>query len=84
MTIAPPLSRRSRKALPKALPKAAPQPTRPHRGGTDPGPRDRTRDRENPDLIVPPATDEGILPNLRFSFADAHMRLERGEMAQAV
>jgi oxalate decarboxylase len=28
-----------------------------------------------PDLLVPPSTDHG-LPNLRFSFADAHIRLE--------
>jgi oxalate decarboxylase len=27
------------------------------------------------DLLVPPSTDHG-LPNLRFSFADAHIRLE--------
>jgi oxalate decarboxylase len=30
-----------------------------------------------PDLLVPPSIDHG-LPNLRFSFADAHMRLEPG------
>lgn len=55
-----------------------PQPTRPGRGGTDPGPRNVMRDRQNPDLLVPPATDSGTLPNLRFSFADAHVRLESG------
>jgi oxalate decarboxylase len=54
------------------------QPMRPRRGGTDPGPRNFTLDRQNPDLFIPPKTDAGILPNLRFSFADAHMRLERG------
>jgi oxalate decarboxylase len=56
----------------------APQPQRPGRGGTDPGPRNVARDRQNPDLLVPPSTDHGTLPNLRFSFADAHMRLEPG------
>jgi oxalate decarboxylase len=55
-----------------------PQPQRPGRGGTDPGPRNLLRDRQNPDLLLPPATDHGTLPNLRFSFSDAHMRLERG------
>jgi oxalate decarboxylase len=55
-----------------------PQPQRPGRGGTDLGPRDVIRDRENPNILVPPATDHGTLPNLRFSFADAHMRLESG------
>jgi oxalate decarboxylase len=29
-------------------------------------------------VLVPPPTDHGTLPNLRFSFADAHMRLESG------
>jgi oxalate decarboxylase len=53
-----------------------PQPQRPGSGGTDPGPRNLSRDRQNPDLIVPPSTDHGTLPNLRFSFSDAHMRLE--------
>jgi oxalate decarboxylase len=55
-----------------------PQPQRPGHGGTDPGPRNLTRDRQNPDLLSPPSTDHGTLPNLRFSFADAHTRLESG------
>jgi oxalate decarboxylase len=61
-----------------------PQPLRPGQGGTDPGPRNLARDRENPDLLVPPATDHGTLPNLRFSFADAHMRLESGGWTRQV
>src|SRR5947209_17297670 len=55
-----------------------PQPLRSGQGGTDLGPRDLIRDRENPDVLVPPSTDHGTLPNLRFSFADAHQRLESG------
>ncbi|MEV1332524.1 oxalate decarboxylase family bicupin [Micromonospora costi] len=55
-----------------------PQPERGGKGWRDPGPRDVTRDRENPDLLVPPATDAGTMPNLRFSFADAHTRIEQG------
>jgi oxalate decarboxylase len=61
-----------------------PQPMRPGRGGTDPGPRNVVRDRQNPDLLLPPSTDHGTLPNLRFSFADAHMRLERGGWTRQV
>src|SRR5712691_2762861 len=61
-----------------------PQPVRPGHGGTDPGPRNIARDRQNPDLLVPPATDHGTLPNLRFSFADAHMRLETGGWTRQV
>src|SRR6266446_4691715 len=63
---------------------AAPQPRRPGEGGTDPGPRNVERDRQNPDILVPPSTDHGTLPNLRFSFADAHMRLETGGWTRQV
>jgi oxalate decarboxylase len=63
---------------------AVPQPYRPGRGGTDPGPRNLMRDRQNPDLLVPPSTDRGSLPNLRFSFSDAHMRLERAGWTRQV
>src|SRR5258706_2051648 len=61
-----------------------PQPQRPGRGGTDPGPRNLMRDRQNPDLLVPPSTDHGTLPNLRFSFSDAHVRLESGGWTRQV
>ena len=61
-----------------------PQPRRPGHGGTDPGPRDLIRDRQNPDMLVPPATDQGTLPNLRFSFSDAHMRLTTGGWTRQV
>jgi oxalate decarboxylase len=63
---------------------AVPQPQRPGHGGTDPGPRNLTLDRQNPDLLVPPATDHGTLPNLRFSFSDAHMRQETGGWTRQV
>ena len=61
-----------------------PQPTRGGEGGTDPGPRNVERDRQNPDILAPPATDSGTLPNLRFSFSDAHNRLEEGGWARQV
>ncbi len=51
----------------------APQPKRPGEGGSDPGPRNIARDRQNPDMLAPPSTDHGTLPNLRFSFADAQV-----------
>jgi oxalate decarboxylase len=53
-------------------------------GGTDWGPRDILRDLENPDLLVPPPTDYGTLPNMKFSFSDAHMRLEPGGWTREV
>lgn len=57
-----------------------PQPIRPsdNKGWLDLGPRNINRDRENPDILIPPPTDNGTLPNLRFSFSDAHQRLEQG------
>jgi oxalate decarboxylase len=61
-----------------------PQPERPGHGGTDPGPRNLERDRQNPDLLVPPSTDSGTLPNLRFSFSDAHVRLQTGGWTRQV
>src|SRR5580693_9190124 len=61
-----------------------PQPQRPGHGGTDPGPRNLARDRQNPDILVPPSTDHGTLPNLRFSFSDSHMRLESGGWTRQV
>jgi oxalate decarboxylase len=61
-----------------------PQPRRGADGGADPGPRNLERDRQNPDVLVPPSTDNGTLPNLRFSFADAHMRLETGGWTRQV
>src|SRR6201999_4112296 len=61
-----------------------PQPQRPGHGGTDPGPRNLLRDRQNPDLLIPPSTDHGTLPNLRFSFSDAHVRQESGGWTRQV
>jgi oxalate decarboxylase len=61
-----------------------PQPQRPGHGGTDHGPRNLTLDRQNPDILVPPSTDHGTLPNLRFSFSDSHMRLESGGWTRQV
>jgi oxalate decarboxylase len=61
-----------------------PQPQRPGHGGTDPGPRNLARDRQNPDLLAPPPTDHGTLPNLRFSFSDSHVRQEPGGWTRQV
>jgi len=53
-------------------------------GGSDPGPRDPVRSGQNPDILNPPATDRGTLPNLRFSFADAHVRQSSGGWTRQV
>ncbi|WP_229696035.1 oxalate decarboxylase family bicupin [Paenibacillus albidus] len=65
--------------------KTIPQPIRSDgAGGVDRGPRDVMRDMQNPDLLVPPVTDAGLLPNLRFSFSDAHMTLNHGGWSREV
>src|ERR1700686_2271222 len=61
-----------------------PQPTRPGKGGTNPGPKNPVRASQNPDIFSPPAADHGTLPNLRFSFDDSHMRLESGAWTRQV
>jgi oxalate decarboxylase len=58
--------------------------TKATKGATDLGPRDQVRDAENPDILVPPSTDKGLVPNLRFSFADAHMNLQDGGWSREV
>lgn len=47
-------------------------------GGSDPGPQDPVRQGENPDMVNPPSTDSGTLPNLRFSYSDSHVRKGSG------
>jgi len=61
-----------------------PQPVRGSAGATDTGPRNVERDRQNPDMLVPPETDSGTIPNLKFSFSDAHNRLQEGGWARQV
>jgi oxalate decarboxylase len=63
---------------------AMPEPRRPGHGGSDPGPKNPVRAGQNPDMLSPPATDQGTLPNLRFSFEDAHMRLTAGGWTRQV
>jgi oxalate decarboxylase len=53
-------------------------------GATDFGPRDIMRDLENPDMLVPPVTDAGLIPNLKFSFSDTHMQLKHGGWSREV
>ncbi|MDX8288756.1 oxalate decarboxylase family bicupin [Metabacillus indicus] len=62
-----------------------PQPIRKDGAGWwDYGPRNVMRDLENPDLLVPPATDAGTIPNLKFSFSDTHMQLNHGGWSREI
>ena len=48
------------------------------------GPRDQQRNAQNPDLLRPPPTDNGSVPNLRFSFADTHVKMRAGGCSREV
>ena len=64
---------------------AGPSAPRPERGGKGAdilGPQNRRRAAEEPFTLAPPATDHGTMPNLKWSFADSHMRLEEGGWAR--
>ncbi|MGG4443708.1 oxalate decarboxylase family bicupin [Brevibacillus fortis] len=62
-----------------------PQPMRSDGAGwVDLGPRNVMRDRQNPNMLVPPVTDAGLLPNLKFSFSDAFMTLNHGGWSREV
>jgi oxalate decarboxylase len=55
-----------------------------NKGATIIGPRNPERERQNPNILRPPPTDHGSLPNLRFSFADAHMKIREGGWSREV
>jgi hypothetical protein len=57
----------------------AKQPIRRAFGATDPGPRNLPLDEQNPDILVPPETDSGSLPNLKFSFGLAELCRKLGD-----
>src|SRR5215831_1662587 len=58
------------------------QPIRDGQGASILGPTNPAREAQAPDLIAPPPTDHGTLPNLRWSFADSHTRLSEGGWAR--
>ena len=53
-------------------------------GGPDLGPRNVMLDRQNPNMLVPPATDSGLLPNLKMSFSNTHMQLNQGGWSREI
>jgi oxalate decarboxylase len=60
------------------------EPVMGNKGATILGPRNPPREAENPDLLRPPPTDHGSVPNLRFSFADAHVKMREGGWSREV
>jgi oxalate decarboxylase len=63
---------------------AAPQPQDGDLGGSILGPRNEPIERQNPDLLLPPSTDAGSLPNLKFPFDATHMRVTDGGWTRQV
>ena len=59
-----------------------PQPVQGRKGAVDLGPRNLGADRDNPDLLAPPSTDAGSIPNLKWPFGLSHNRLLEGGWAR--
>lgn len=60
------------------------EPIRGTKGATIIGPRNIAAENMNPDVLIPPETDNGGIPNLKFPFSMAHNRLEDGGWAREV
>ena len=61
-----------------------PEPIRNGEGASIMGPRNVPLERENPHLLASPDTDDGTIPNLKFSFSAAHNRLLSGGWSREV
>jgi oxalate decarboxylase len=51
---------------------------------TDPGPKNRALETENPDSVWSPQTDSGTVPPFKYSFALSHKRIESGGWTRQV
>jgi oxalate decarboxylase len=58
------------------------QPMRGTEGSPIIGPTNPAREAQNLDRLAPPSTDHGTIPNLKWSFADSHNKLEGGGWAR--
>ncbi len=65
-------------------PSDIPQPIRGKDGFVDKDPRNVLLDQQNPNILVPPVTDNGTIPNLKFPFSMAHNRLQDGGWTRQV
>ena len=55
-----------------------PEPIRGNEGARILGPTNPSRQAQSIDRLRPPLTDNGTLPNLRWSFADSHVKMREG------
>jgi oxalate decarboxylase len=60
------------------------QPVEGNKGAPILGPRNPEREAQNPDILQPPGTDHGAIPNLKYSFADAHVKMREGGWSREV
>jgi oxalate decarboxylase len=58
------------------------EPVRGAEGAPIAGPTNLVRQAQEPNTTLPPKTDHGTMPNLKWSFTDSHMRLEEGGWAR--
>jgi oxalate decarboxylase len=61
---------------------SASEPVRDGEGADIVGPRNSDREQQNPFTVRPPASDHGTMPNMKWSFADSHIRIEEGDWAR--
>ena len=61
---------------------SASEPIREGEGADIAGPPNVDREQQNPFTVRPPSSDHGNMPNLKWSFADSHMRIEEGGWAR--
>ena len=66
----------------KSQPSQTYEPIGKKRGASIMGPSNLPREAENPDRMLPPTTDSGTLPNLKWSFCDSHNRVSEGGWAR--
>jgi oxalate decarboxylase len=62
----------------------APQPVEGNKGAPILGPRNPPIEAQNPDAVQPLPTDRGGVPNLKFSFAQAHVKIREGGWSREV
>lgn len=79
---APPYTPGNKDSLDKAIDAVGdgldPLPWRNGLGASVLGPWNKERSQQSPDLVRPPSTDHGNMKNMRWSFADSHIRIEEG------
>jgi oxalate decarboxylase len=58
------------------------EPVRDGKGADIVGPRNLDRERQDTLTVRPSASDHGTMANLKWSFADSHVRIEKGGWAR--